>query len=332
MGLIVFVQNAGLGITAHSRGSHFVDAEPRPSHFRINADIGGAGGREHLRSLNGNVLRHDAFVLSPVAVNLESGNTPGVELILVDLNIIVVIRQAFAETAKSHAPLAGVAQRILEVHAKSGSRHSALPTVSATTALIAIAAEEISLLGFHVAESRNVNTVGTIAKWHFVFMAGHGAGSAAAHVVIHQVVAKFAAAVGKAVGKFGRRRMQQDARVFERSGAEKDDAAMKLQRFLALAIDHADAGNTARRGIENQAVNHAVRTNRKLAGLHRSGKRGIQAAEIRLRDAAAVTNAAVVACGAAFVHTSEHGGAANGEDAVVECFCQRIPEVLLDAS
>src|SRR5206468_11450888 len=104
-------------------------------------------------------------------------------------------------------------------------------------------------------------------------------------------------------------------------GAKKDDAAMKLQRFLGLAVDHTDAGNTARGGIENQAVNHAVRTDGKLAGFHRSGKRGIQAAEIRLRDAAAVTNAAVVARGAAFMHPSEHGGAADGEDAVVESFC-----------
>ena len=78
-------------------------------------------------------------------------------------------------------------------------------------------------------------------------------------------------------------------------------------------------------------MNHAVRTNGKLAGFHRSGKRGIQAAEIRLRDASAVTNAAIMACGAPFVHASEHGRAANGEDAVIESFCQGVPEVLLDA-
>ena len=39
--------------------------------------------------------------------------------------------------------------------------------------------------------------LGRLPNGHFVFVAGHDAGSARAHVVIHQVVAEFAAAVGQ---------------------------------------------------------------------------------------------------------------------------------------
>jgi len=46
------------------------------------------------------------------------GIPPGVEFFLVHFDIIVVIRQAFAETAHSHAPWAGHAEAIFEIGAR----------------------------------------------------------------------------------------------------------------------------------------------------------------------------------------------------------------------
>src|SRR5438046_8682566 len=118
-------------------------------------------------------------------MNLKCRDAPGIEFVLVNLNIVVVIWQTFAKTAKSHAPLARLAQRILEIDAETRGRHSALPTVSAAATLIAVAAQKILVLGLHIPKTGNLNTVGTIAERHFVFMAGTGTGCCAAHVVIN---------------------------------------------------------------------------------------------------------------------------------------------------
>src|SRR5690349_887310 len=79
-------------------------------------------------------------------------------------------------------------------------------------------------------------------------------------------------------------------------------------------------------------MHDAERTDGEMAGLLRGGKSGIQAAEIGLRNAAAMTDAAIVTGGAPFVHASKDGGAADGHDAIVEMFGERILEISLDAS
>ena len=142
-----------------------------------------------------------------------------------------------------------------------------------------------------------------------------------AHVVVHQVVAEFAAAVTKTIGKFRGRGVQQNARGLQCCGAyRKTMRALNSNALFGLGIDHANAGNFARRRIKNQAVHHAVRADRELAGFHGRGQRGVQAAEIGLRDAAAMADAAVVASGAAFVNACQHRRATDGHDAIVEVF------------
>ena len=56
-----------------------------------------------------------------------------------------------------------------------------------------------------------------------------------------------------------------------------------------------------------------------------------QTKKTRALNSSAVTNAAVVAGSAPFVHAREHSGAADGHHAVVEMFGHRRPDVLLDA-
>ena len=175
---------------------------------------------------------------------------------------------------------------------------AATPVFAASAALIAVAANEFLLLGFHVAETRNVNSIGAIAKRHFVFVPGHDPAGARAHVMIHQVVAEFAAAVGEAIGKFRGGGIEQDARGLQRRGAQEKYARLVFGGDLGLRVDHPHAADFSRVGIEDQAVHHAVRPDREFSGFLRRGQRRIQAAEVGRRDAAAMTYAAVVASGA----------------------------------
>src|SRR5690242_4859659 len=125
----------------------------------------------------------------------QGGNSPGVELVFVNFNVIVVVRQALAETAHPHAPRARLLQRILKIRSESGHGHASRPALASSAALVTVAANEVFLFGFYVAEARDVDSIGTVTKGHFIFVSGHDAAGSAAHVMIHQVVAEFAAAV-----------------------------------------------------------------------------------------------------------------------------------------
>ena len=110
------------------------------------------------------------------------------------------------------------------------------------------------------------------------------------------------------------------------------DAHRKKMRALYsdvafdLRVDHLDAGDFARLGIEIQAMHHAVRSHRQLAGLLRRRQRRADAAEVGPGDAAAMADAAVVASSAALVRLRQDRRAADGQDAVVEIFRQRVAE------
>src|SRR5258708_26371597 len=149
-----------------------------------------------------------------------------------------MVRQAFAEASEAHVPLAGLAQRVLEVATDAGHIDATAPTFAAAATLVAVAAKKIFLFGFDVAKTRNVDSVGAISKRHFVFVAGHDCRRASAHVVVHQIVAEFTTAVGETVRKFRRRGVEQDASGFQSGGCEKNEAARALQRSLACSINH----------------------------------------------------------------------------------------------
>ena len=98
-----------------------------------------------------------------------------------------------------------------------------------------------------------------------------------------------------------------------------------------MRIEDANTADAARFRIEVEAVHNPVRANGEATGFLRGGQRGIQAAEIGLRDAAAMTNTAIVAGGAAFMDASEDRRAADGHDATVKMFGERIFEIQFDA-
>src|SRR5882724_4246586 len=330
--LIVGVEHGGFWIPAHAGGAHFVNGETGGRNFLPDGDVLRAAGGKNFCGLDGDVLGHGVFIFAPVAVNLQSGNAPGVEFFLVHFDEIVVIGEALAETAHAHVPGAGHFQRVLEFHAEAAHAHAAGPAGAASAALVAVAADKILVLGFNVSKARDVDAVGAIAERHFVFVAGHSTAGPGAHVVVHEIVAKFAPGVREAVGKFGRGGIQENARGFESGATDEKDARFEFERIFGLTVDHANAADAAGFRIIDEAVDHAVGPHGKTAGFLRGGKRRTQTAEIGAGDAAAVAHAAVVAGGAAFVDAGENRGPANRQDAVVKILRDGRPEILLDAS
>src|SRR5258707_14393268 len=66
MRLVMFVQDAGLGIAAHARGSHFVDAEAGTRNVLEGVDVVASGGRQHFTGLDSDIARHSVFIVAPV--------------------------------------------------------------------------------------------------------------------------------------------------------------------------------------------------------------------------------------------------------------------------
>ncbi len=187
------------------------------------------------------------------------------------------------------------------------------------------------MLGLYISKSRDVNAVGPVAERHFVFVAGHFAAGPAPHVMIHQVVAEFAARVGEAVRKFGRRGIEQHARGLQSRAAKEKDARLEFKRVLGLRVNDTNAADAPGLGIKIQAVNDAVRANREAAGLLGRGQRGIEAAEIGTRDAAAVARTAVMAGGAPFVNARKNGRTSDGQHAIIKIFRKRVFHVDFNA-
>src|SRR5207247_4514702 len=109
-------------------------------------------------------------------------------------------------------------------------------------------------------------------------------------------------------------RIEQDARRLECRGAEEDDAPPELERVLRLAVDHANARRLARLRIVDDAVYDAPGPQRQPARLAGRRERGVHAREVRPRDAAAVTGAAVMTGRPAAVILGEHGRASDRQD------------------
>src|SRR6266851_2977557 len=329
--LIVLVQDGRFRIAAHALGAHFVNGETRRRDLLFHGYVLRAGGGEHFRSLHGDVLGHGELVFAPAAVDFQCGDAPSVEFFLVHLDVIIVIGQAFAESADSQTPRPGHAKHVFEIRAEADFVDAAGPAFAAPAALVAVTAQKISLLGLYVSKARNVNAVGAIAERHFVFVAGHFAAGAASHVVIHEVVAEFAAGVGEAAGKFESRGIEEHARGLEGRAANKKDAGLEFESAFGLRVNDANAADAAGIRIEDQAVHDAVRADGEAAGFLRGGKRRIEAAEIGTRDAAAMANAAIVAGGASLVDAREHGRTADGQHAIIKIFGERVLQVQFNA-
>src|SRR5258708_21072163 len=148
---------------------------------------------QHFRSGNRHVLSKGALVVTPSSVDFQHGDAPCVHFLLLDLDEIIVIRQALAKTVKTHHPRTGAADRALEFRAKAGDVGPTSPILSRCASLKSIPTQEIRLLLLHVAETRDIDAIGAITQGHAVLVAGNDSAAAAAHAVVHEVVPQLAA-------------------------------------------------------------------------------------------------------------------------------------------
>src|ERR1700730_4176619 len=69
MGLIVFVQDGGLGVLAHACGTHLVNGQARSVIFDERTNVSGARGGEHLGGLDRHVSQQGFLVVTKGAMN-----------------------------------------------------------------------------------------------------------------------------------------------------------------------------------------------------------------------------------------------------------------------
>src|SRR5262249_45019625 len=102
----------------------------------------------------------------------------------------------------------------------------------------------------------------------------------------------------RVLARFG---VEQEARRFERRGAEHNDSAVLLVILLRDLIDDADSTRLAGVRIDDDVARHGVRAERHSSGIRGGWKRRAGAAVIRVGRAASVAVATVMAGGAALM-------------------------------
>src|SRR5215475_9615757 len=185
---------------------------------------------QHLGSRHRHVFAQGEFVFAVCAVNPEGGNSPGIELFPVELDVIVVIGQAFAKTKETEPPRARLAQGLLEIGSEPRLYDAPVPPVPMTTALKSISTQKVFLFRFHVAKAWHVGPIRPPADFEPVFVSGNQGGGSARADMVHQVVAEFATRVCQTLGKLRGSRIEQDAGGLERGSTEKDHAGPELNR------------------------------------------------------------------------------------------------------
>src|SRR6266511_3582549 len=168
---------------------------------------------QHLRGLIRHVLDKLPLVVPEGHVDVEDGDPPGVDLFLVQLDVVLEAWQALPEAPEVEGPAPLVAHPPLEGGPEPRDRMAVAPLLHFCPALEAVAAEEGWLRVGHVAEARDVDAVGTprVLLRDRLQRRQHAPRPSPCHVV-HEVVADHAAAVRDAVRVAGGARVQQDAR------------------------------------------------------------------------------------------------------------------------
>src|SRR5579871_547770 len=233
------VKDRSFRVTPHTRRSHFVNREARRIVVIVGLYIARAGGCAHLGSGNRHILLHSLLVFPMGAVNSDGRDSPGVDRVLINFKIVVMIRQALAEAIESEPPWPALSQRLFELRAEGDLLHTALPTLLRSSALESVAAQEVRMLRLHITKTRHINTVRTPPKLGAILIADDGAIGAATLCMIHQVMAEFPARVREAIGKFRGRGIQQDARGFQRRSAQEHNLGLEFESGASSGIDDA---------------------------------------------------------------------------------------------
>src|SRR6516164_10776028 len=97
VGLVVSIEDGGLGVVAHAGAAHLVDALSGDRGDGPELDVGGTGRFEHLSGGYLHVAKHGELVFTPFAIDVHGGDAPGVDLVLVYDHVVVMVREALSE-------------------------------------------------------------------------------------------------------------------------------------------------------------------------------------------------------------------------------------------
>src|SRR2546421_6019716 len=334
VGLIVRVEHRCLRVPAHARCSHLVHAEPRRAVVVVRLDVLAPGGLEHLGRLGLHVFADGALIVAPGALHAQQRDPPLVRALGVEIDVVLVPRQALTVSLKADPPGPRLTQLSLQVRSQAGHVRAAAPPVAPGSALDAIPPQEGDLrlpAPAQVSETRDVRARGTAAVHVLVLEARHGAVGAGLGDVIHQVVADFAARVGEPGRKPRRFRVQEDLGRAEGRGAEKDQPSGVLARLFRIAVDHAHARRPVRALVVDHAVHDRVGDDGEFAGALGRRQRRAQAREIAAVAAAPGTLVARPAGPAALVRLREIRDPRDGHVTAGEGALDAPPHDLLGA-
>src|SRR6266513_856605 len=226
----------------------------------VRLDVLAPGGLEHLGRLGLHVFADGTLVVAPGTVHAQQRDPPLVRALGVEIDVVLVPRQALTVSLKADPPRPRLTQLSLQVRSQAGHVRTAAPA--------------------QVSETRDVRARGTAAIHVLVLEARHGAVGAGLGDVIHQVVADFAARVGEPGRKPRRFRVQQNLGRAEGRGAEKDQTSGVLARLFRIAVDHAHARRPVRALVVDHAVHDRVGDDGEFAGALGRRQRRAQAREV----------------------------------------------------
>ncbi len=203
------------------------------------------GAFQHVAGFQYHIAPHLFFVVFNFSIHGKDRQAPFVFFVLIQGNLIVVIRQRFAKAGNAYAPLAGLRKLIFKLTANLQLGYRAAPALSAGASLVAEAAQVIALIIKQVGEAYNVYPVGPAAIHIFVFVPFHNTRSANIIMMVHNIMAQLAAAAAQAARPDISSRIHQHPGAIERRGVNKYNFSIIRISLVCFGIQHFHAFGTA---------------------------------------------------------------------------------------
>src|SRR5258706_4221748 len=159
--LLELVQHRRLRIGAHARRAQLVDRPAFGEDVLVDPDDLDARRFEHFLAGVGHVLAHLLLVVAELIVEAQRRDAPGILLLGVQVDVVLVAGEYFAEAAHTNESSSVLADRFLELAAESWSAPRAVGEKPETGAPFeAVTADKALLLVLQVPEARHVEPAG----------------------------------------------------------------------------------------------------------------------------------------------------------------------------
>src|SRR5206468_109705 len=97
--------------------------------FKKWLDLLCASGRKHFRGSYRHIVQQSTLIFSPLAMNVQRGNSPRIGFFFIQLDVMFATGQALAESIKREHPWTGAAQHALEVRSKTRHPSASFPVL-----------------------------------------------------------------------------------------------------------------------------------------------------------------------------------------------------------